>query len=87
MFEDISPEDIGINYYQKENKINDFDLQLLLPQKQSEMSAPLIVGDVNNDGLDDFFIGNALGSVAALFIQNNDGTFVAYQRYLVFQIQ
>ena len=75
LFEDISPEDIGINYYQKENKFNDFDLQLLLPQKQSEMSAPLIVGDVNNDGLDDFFIGNALGSVAALFIQNNDGTF------------
>ncbi|MBG7631172.1 MAG: VCBS repeat-containing protein, partial [Bacteroidetes bacterium] len=75
LFESISPEAIGINYRQKENKFNDFDLQLLLPQKQSEMSAPLIVGDVNNDGLDDFFTGNALGSAAALFIQSNDGTF------------
>jgi DNA-directed RNA polymerase subunit RPC12/RpoP len=36
---------------------NDFDLQLLLPQKQSEKGAALVVADINNDGLDDFFIG------------------------------
>ena len=53
-----------------------FDLQLLLPQKQSEFSAPLVVGDVNNDGLDDFFVGNAKDAKASLYIQKEDGTFI-----------
>ncbi|SNR44252.1 Repeat domain-containing protein [Lutibacter agarilyticus] len=74
-FENVNPETLGINYRQKENIFNDFDLQLLLPQKQSEMGAALKVADVNNDGLDDFFVGNAKGERAALYIQKNDGSF------------
>lgn len=76
LFEEINPEKIGINYQQKENKFNDFSLQLLLPQKQSEKSTPLAVADVNNDGLDDFFVGNSLGNIAALYIQKKNGTFI-----------
>ncbi len=34
----------------------------------------IAVGDVNNDKLDDFFIGNASGSSGKMFIQNKDGT-------------
>ena len=30
---------------------------------------------MNGDGLDDFFIGNATGSPAALYIQNANGSF------------
>ena len=74
-FENITPSTIGINFQQKENNFNDFDLQLLLPQKQSEKSSPLTVGDVNNDGLDDFFVGNAKDAIASLYIQKTDGTF------------
>jgi hypothetical protein len=33
------------------------------------------VGDVNNDKLDDYFIGNGSGSSGKLYIQNADGTF------------
>lgn len=76
LFEKINPEEIGINYLQKENNFNDFDLQLLLPHKQSEISSPLIVADVNNDGLDDFFVGNSKGEMASLYIQKSDGTFI-----------
>ena len=47
LFEQVSPSDIGINFQQKENNFNDFKKQILLPQKQSEMSSPLVVGDVN----------------------------------------
>lgn len=75
LFETINPNDIGLTYLQKENNFNDFDLQLLLPQKQSESSNPLEVGDINNDGLDDIFIGNAKGAAASLYIQKPDGSF------------
>ena len=75
LFENIEPATIGINFQQKENNFNDFDLQLLLPQKQSEKSSPLAVGDINNDGLDDFFVGNAKGAEPSLYIQLNNGTF------------
>ena len=76
LFENIEPSLLGINYTQKENNFNDFDLQLLLPQKQSEKSSPLVVGDINNDGLDDFFVGNAKNAAAALYIQKTNGTFI-----------
>lgn len=74
-FIQINPFDIGIDFIQKENNFDDFKLQLLLPQKQSEKSAALSIGDVNNDGLDDFFVGNAKGQKAALYIQNKIGKF------------
>lgn len=76
LFEQVSPSDIGINFQQKENNFNDFKKQILLPQKQSEMSSPLVVGDVNNDGLDDFFVGNSKDEKAALYVQKKGGEFV-----------
>jgi len=71
----INPTDIGISYQQKENDFDDFKLQLLLPQKQSVMSSTIAVADVNNDSLDDFFVGNAIGENASLFIQQKNGKF------------
>lgn len=74
-FEKIIPEEKGINYQQKENDFDDFQVQLLLPQKQSEKGNPLAVGDLNNDGLDDFFVGNSKGQKGAIYIQNKSGKF------------
>ena len=71
----INPTEIGIHYQHQENDFNDFSVQLLLPQKQSTKGTGIAVADVNGDGLEDFFVGNALGSKAALYIQNNNGTF------------
>jgi enediyne biosynthesis protein E4 len=71
----LDPSQIGINYTQKENDFDDFGRQLLLPQKQSTKGTKMAVGDVNGDGLDDFFVGNALGSSPSLYIQKSDGTF------------
>ncbi len=76
LFVKIDPSEIGIDFIQKENNFDDFKLQLLLPQKQSEKSSPLSVGDVNNDGLDDFFVGNSKGQKAALYIQQKNGKFL-----------
>ncbi|WP_410005990.1 VCBS repeat-containing protein [Aequorivita nionensis] len=71
----LDPAAIGIDYLQKENDFDDFSLQLLIPQKQSTKGSGLAVADVNGDGLDDFFVGNAAGAEAALYIQKTDGHF------------
>ena len=81
-FETINPSEIGINYMQKENTFNDFKLQLLIPQKQSESSSAIAVGDINNDGLEDFFVGNATGEKASIYIQTKAGNFIETNKNL-----
>jgi hypothetical protein len=75
LFDKINPSNIGINYQQKENNFDDYLLQLLLPQKQSEKGNAIAVADINNDGLEDFFVGNAKGEKASLYIQQKNGSF------------
>jgi len=65
----------GVSYKHKENKYNDYKLQSLLPYKTSTLGPKLAVGDINNDGLEDFFIGDAAGSAGAIYIQNANNTF------------
>lgn len=72
----INPSSIGINYVHQENDYNDYDDQLLLPQKQSTKGTGVTVGDINGDGLEDFFVGNALGATPALYKQQEDGSFI-----------
>ncbi|HLO61228.1 MAG TPA: VCBS repeat-containing protein [Bacteroidales bacterium] len=73
-FTDISS-DLNLQFVHKENLFNDFEKQVLLPHKLSSEGPDITTGDVNGDGLDDFFIGNAIGSPGALFVQRKDGTF------------
>jgi len=70
------PAQLGIDYKQQENYFNDFDLQLLIPQKQSTKGTGIAKADVNGDGLEDFFVGNASGAEASLYLQKKDGTFL-----------
>ncbi|MFT7073851.1 MAG: hypothetical protein ACJAX3_002851, partial [Patiriisocius sp.] len=72
---EIDPISLGINYEHQENEFNDYSIQLLLPQKQSTKGTEIAKADVNGDGLEDFFVGNASGAMAALYIQQTDGTF------------
>ncbi|GAB5401759.1 MAG: VCBS repeat-containing protein [Aureisphaera sp.] len=73
--ESTPAESLGINYQHVENDFNDYALQLLIPQKQSTKGTKMATGDVNGDGLEDFFVGNASGASAAMYLQNGDGTF------------
>ncbi|WP_299366004.1 VCBS repeat-containing protein [Winogradskyella sp.] len=75
LFDTVLPSELGIGYMHKSVSFNDYDLQLLLPQKQSTIDNTLQVADVNNDGLDDFFAGNTMGYPSELYIQNKAGTF------------
>lgn len=64
-----------IKFKHKENEFNDFERESLLPHKMSNFGPGLAVGDINGDGLDDFYVGGAKGFSAEVYIQNTNNTF------------
>ena len=62
-----------INYCHKETAFNDFTKDELLFQMYSNEGPKLAIGDVNGDGLDDFFVGNAKGQPGVIFQQTKNG--------------
>jgi hypothetical protein len=76
LFKDITAGS-GVHFQHKENSFVDFESFPLIPWKETDLGPALAKGDVNGDGQDDFFVGNAYGSPAALYIQGNDGHFSA----------
>ena len=58
-----------------ENNFVDFNHEPLLPYKLSQEGPGIAVGDVNGDGLEDFFVGGALLSSGKVFLQRRNGTF------------
>ncbi len=68
-----------IEYKHAERQFIDFDIQPLLPHLYSQEGPGIAVGDVNSDGLDDFFIGGSTGYPGMIFTQQSSGTFKSYQ--------
>jgi len=76
LFENITSSAISGNINHKENYFNDFDAERLIPKMLSTEGPKLAIGDVNGDGLPDFFMGGAKNDTAKLFIQQPDGHFI-----------
>ena len=74
LFKDVTKA-LNISHRHIENKYNDYIKESLLPHKMSQFGPAFAVGDINNDGLDDFYIGGSKGFAASLYIQNADETF------------
>ena len=66
----------SINFRHKENEFNDFTIQPLLPQYYSRQGPCIAKGDVNNDALEDVFIGGAKGQPGRIFLQTAKNTFI-----------
>ncbi len=64
-----------LNFKHKENKYIDFNDQILLPHLLSTQGPYIAKSDVNNDGLEDIYIGGSKGFSGNLFIQCGNGSF------------
>jgi hypothetical protein len=69
----------------KENAFTDFNRHRLLFHMRSNEGPKICIGDVNNDGLEDFYICGAKDSAGRLYVQNNSGFYASNQN--LFQIE
>lgn len=74
MFNNVT-DSLGITYKHEEDPTVDFKMQPILPHMHSQNGPGIAVGDVNNDGIDDFYIGGAAGLPGKLYLQNTKGHF------------
>lgn len=64
-----------LNHKHIENNYDDFINEILLPHKMSTFGPALAVGDVNNDGFEDFYIGGAMNQDGTIYLQNSNQSF------------
>ena len=67
---------LGLRFqHQEQNNFMDFRVQALLPHMHSREGPGMAVGDVNQDGWEDVFVGNGKGATASFFLQQTNGSF------------
>lgn len=71
----LSPDQMTIDFKHKELTSYEYGRELLIPYTKGFEGPKVSVADINNDGLQDLYIGGGKKQAGSLFIQNNDGTF------------
>ena len=66
---------VHLEYRHSENHFVEFDREGLIPHMYSTEGPAVAVGDMNNDGLEDVYLGSARNKTAELFIQQPGGIF------------
>ena len=74
-FQNITGE-INCKWKHTENGFNDFNVEYLIPHKESTRGPKIAVGDINKDGLDDFYACGARGAAGTLMLQQPNGSFI-----------
>ncbi len=65
----------GIDFRHKEKDAVDYNIQSTLPHKLSQYGPGIAVGDVDNNGYEDFYIGGSAGNPGIFYMQNSTGQF------------
>lgn len=76
LFAEISDEQ-GFDYKHAEVQNFDFGTHQPLLQRYSQLGPCIATGDMNGDGLTDFFVGGAANQSGQLFFQKSDGSFTS----------
>ncbi len=66
----------GIKFKHQEKDAIDYNIQPTLPHKLSQYGPGIAVGDVDNNGYDDFYIGGSAGNQGVFFMQDANGQFL-----------
>ncbi|MEO6288220.1 MAG: VCBS repeat-containing protein [Dyadobacter sp.] len=75
LFTRLSDAESGLSVLHKENPVVDFNRTPLLPHLYSKNGPYLAVGDVNDDGMDDFFVGTDFDHLSSVYVQERGGDF------------
>ncbi len=75
-YTDVTDE-VALDYHHKENIFIEFNREPLIPHFISTEGPAVAVADVNNDGLEDIFLGGAKRQAGSLFLQQKSGEFVS----------
>jgi len=65
----------GINYKPEERDFVDYNIQPTIPHKLSQYGPGIAVGDIDNNGFEDFYIGGSSGHPGVFFMQDAHGHF------------
>jgi enediyne biosynthesis protein E4 len=76
LFNDIT-EQSAFGFKHTETQNFDFGYHQPLSQRYSQLGPCIATGDINGDGLEDFFAGGAANQSGKIFIQQSDGNFIS----------
>lgn len=68
---------LNIDFKHNESQFFDFNYHRPQPQRYSQLGPSIATGDMNGDGLTDFFVGGGANQPGKLFFQQTGGTFVS----------
>ncbi|UBM59147.1 VCBS repeat-containing protein [Marinilongibacter aquaticus] len=68
-----------VDFLHQDNVFDDFSMLSTLPHAYSQEGPALCVGDVDGNGLDDFFIGGAKGQTGRIYMQEKNGRFESHE--------
>ncbi|QCR21342.1 VCBS repeat-containing protein [Pontibacter sp. SGAir0037] len=61
----------------------DFNVQKTMPHKYTQSGPGIAVGDIDGNGLEDFYIGGASGRPGTFFLQQSTGRFVMSDKQII----
>ena len=70
-------DEFQLEYLHAENDYIDFNREGMMPHMLSTEGPKIATGDVNGDGLEDFYAGGARNAAGKLFVQQKSGRFVS----------